>query len=130
MRRSYVHFYSKQYHTTSLLDATDSMRNLRYHIRQKWRGFVETMTKLWRTIPGIDGRAKREVEKEAITFNGSLFSSSKQLATKFNQQFNASKLDRHTSSRETRVLTRETKRKPFKRVRRFTADLVMTAIKN
>ena len=37
---------------------------------------VETMdqktdlTKLWRTIKGIDGRAKREAENEAITFNG------------------------------------------------------------
>ena len=84
------------------------------HKRQKWRYFVETMdqktdvTKLWRTIKGIDGRAKREAENEAITFNGISFSSSKQLATKFNQQFNTSKLGRHTSSRETRVVTRET----------------------
>ena len=66
------------------------------HKRKKWRDFVETMdqktdlTKLWRTIKGIDGRAKREAENEAITFNGISFSSSKQLATKFNQQFNTS----------------------------------------
>ena len=46
------------------------------HKRKKWRDFVETMdqktflTKLWRTINGIDGRAKREAENEAITFNG------------------------------------------------------------
>ena len=45
------------------------------HKRQKWRDFVETMdqktdvTKLWITIKGIDGRAKREAENEAITFN-------------------------------------------------------------
>ena len=83
------------------------------HKRQKWRDFVETMdqktdvTKLWRTIKGIDGRAKREAENEAITFNGISLSSSKQLATKFNQQFNTSKLGRHTSSRDTRVVTRE-----------------------
>ena len=38
-------------------------------------------------------------------------SSSKQLATKFNQQFNTSKLGRHTSSSETRLVTRETNRK-------------------
>ena len=68
------------------------------HKRQKWRDFVETMdqktdlTQPWRTIKGIDGRAKREAENEAITFNGILLSSSKQLATKFNQQFNTSKL--------------------------------------
>ena len=94
--------------------------------------FVETMdqktdlTKLWRTIKGIDGRAKREAENEAITFNGISFSSSKQLAIKFN----TSKLGRHTSSRETRVLTRDTKRKPLEIVRTFTADLVMKAIKS
>ena len=63
------------------------------HKRQKLRDFFETMdqktdlTKLWRTIIGIDGRAKREAENEAITFNIISFSSSKQLATKFNQQF-------------------------------------------
>ena len=40
------------------------------HKRQKWRHFIETMdqktdvTKLWRTIKGIDGRAKREAENE------------------------------------------------------------------
>ena len=86
------------------------------------------LTKLWRTIKGIDGRAKREAENEAITFNGISFSSSKHLATKFNQQFNTSKLGRHTSSRETRVVTRETKRKPLEMVRTFTTDLVMKAI--
>ena len=88
------------------------------------------VTKLWRTIKGIDGRAKREAENEAITFTGISFSSSKQLATKFNQQFNTSKLGRHTSSRETRVVTRETKRKPLEMVRTFTTDLVMKAIKS
>ena len=65
-----------------------------------------------------------------FAFNGISFSSSKQLATKFNQQFNTSKLGRHTSSRETRVVTRETKRKPLGMVRTFTTDLVMKAIKS
>ena len=69
-------------------------------------------------------------ENEAITFNGSSFSSSKQLATKFNQQFNTLKLGRHTSSRETRVVTKETKRKPLERARTFIVDLVMEAIKS
>ena len=106
------------------------------HKRQKWRYFVETIdqktdvTKLWRTIKGIDRRAKREAENEDITFNGISFSSSNQLATKFNQQFNTSKLGRHTSSRETRVVTRVTKRKPLEMVRTFTTDLVMKAIKS
>ena len=47
-----------------------------------------------------------------------------------NQQFNTSKLGRHTSLRETRVVTRESKRKPLEMVRTFTADLVMKAIKS
>ena len=78
----------------------DIQNRIYAHKRQKWRDFVETLdqktdvTKLWRTIKGIDGRAKREAENEAITFNGISFSSSKQLATKFIQQFNTSKLGR------------------------------------
>ena len=52
-----------------------------------------------------------EAENKAITFNGISFSLSKQIATKFNQQFHTSKLGRHTSSSETRLVTRETKRK-------------------
>ena len=57
------------------------------HKRQTLRNFVETMdqktdlTKLWRMIKGIDGRAKREAENETITVHGSSFSSSKQLVT-------------------------------------------------
>ena len=66
---------------------------------------------MWRTIKGIDGRAKREAENETITFNGSSFSSSKQIAARFNQQFNTSNLGRHTSSSKTRLVTRETKNK-------------------
>ena len=106
------------------------------HKRQTWRDFVETMdqktdlTKLWRSLKGIDGRAKREAENEAITFNRISFSSSKQVATKLNHQFNTSKPGRHTSSRETRVVTRETKRKPLEMVRTFTTDLVMEEIKS
>ena len=54
------------------------------------------LAKPWRTIKEIDSRTKREAENEAITFNGISCSSSKQLATKFNQQFNTSKLGRHS----------------------------------
>ena len=87
--------------------------------RKKNGDFVETMdqktdlNKLWRTIKGIYGSAKRTAENEAITLNGISFSSSKQLAAKFNHQFNSSKLGRHTSSGETRLVTSETKGKPM-----------------
>ena len=72
----------------------DIQNRICVHKRKKWREFVETMdqktdlTKLWKTIKGIDGRAKHEEENEEITFNGISFSSSKQLATKLNHQFN------------------------------------------
>ena len=78
------------------------------------------VTKLWRTIKGIDGRSYCEAEKEAITFNGISFSSSKQIAARFSQQFNTSKLGRHTSSSESRLVTRETKRKSLEMAHTFT----------
>ena len=111
----------------------DIQKRICEHKRQKLRDFVENMdhktdiTKLWRTIKGIDGRAKRTAENEAISFNGISFSSSKQLAAKLNKQFNTSKLGRHSYSRETRLVTRDTKRKPMET---FTADIVTTAIKS
>ena len=74
---------------------------------------------------GIDGRVKREAENEAITFNGN-----SQLATKFNQQFTTSKLGKHNSSSETRLVTRETKRKSLEIAQTFTTDLVRRAIKS
>ena len=51
----------------------------------------------------FDDRAKRDAENEAITFNASSFSSFRQIAARFNQQFNTSKLGRHTSSSDTRL---------------------------
>ena len=127
----------KRDHTSSELPRLnkDIQKRICEHKRPKWRDFVENtdhktnITKLWRTIKGIDGRAKRTAENEAISFNGISFSSSKQLAAKFNKQFNTSKLGRHSSSRETRLVTRETKRKPMEMAETFTADIVTRAIK-
>ena len=110
----------------------DIQKRICEHKRQKSRDFVENMdhktdiTKLWRT----DGRAKRTAENEAISFNGISFSSSKQLAAKFNKQVNTPKLGRHSYSRETRLVTRETKRKPMEMAETFTADIVTRAIKS
>ena len=87
-------------------------------------------TKLWRTIKEIDGSAECEAENEAITFHGISFSSSKQLVFKFNQQFITSKLGRHTSSRKTRVVTRETKRKPFEMAQTFTSNERIKSCRN
>ena len=114
----------------------DIQKRICEHKRQKWKYFVENMdhktdnSKLWRTIKGIDGRAKSTTENKAISFNGISFSSSKQLVAKFNKQFNTSKLGRHSSSRETRLVMRETKKKPMEMVETFTADIVTRAIKS
>ena len=125
---------------TPRLNCQDSIkpsRNASVSINEKkWRDFVEDMdhktdiTKLWRTIKRIDGRAKRTAENEAISFNGISFSSSNQQAAKFNKQFNTSNLGRHYSSIETRLVTRETKRKPMEMAETFTADIVTRAIKS
>ena len=67
--------------------------------------------------------AKQNVrQRTKTTFNRSLF-------TKFNQPFNTSKLGTRTSSCETRLVTRETKRKSQKMSQTFAADLVMRVIK-
>ena len=104
----------------------DIQNRIYAHKRQKLRDFLDTLdkktdvTKLWKTIKGIDGRAKREAENEAITFNGSSFSLSKHISARFNQQFNTSKMGRHTSSNVTRLVTRETKRKSLEMAQTFT----------
>ena len=54
----------------------------------------------------IDGKSTPKTENEAITFDGSQVSSPKQIANYFNRQFTTSKLSRHTSSREIRLLSR------------------------
>ena len=69
----------------------DIQKHICEHKRQKLRICFKNMdlktdlTKLWRTIKGIDSRAKRTTENEAIIFNEISFSSSKQLATNFNK---------------------------------------------
>ena len=69
-------------------------------------------------------------ENDTIAFNGSSFSSSKQLVAMFNQQFNTSKLGRRTFPGETRLVSRETKRKSLEMAQTFTADLVRRSIKS
>ena len=87
------------------------------HRRKTWRQFVETddhrtdPSKLWRTIKAIDGKSPPKAENEAITFDDSQVSPPKQIANYFNRQFTILKLGRQTSSRETRLVSREIKQK-------------------
>ena len=85
-------------------------------------------TKLWRTIKAIDGRSTSKAENEAITFDGSQVTSPKQIANYFNRQFTTSKLGRHTSSRDTRLVSREIKRKYLTSAVTFTTDQVTKGI--
>ena len=106
------------------------------HKRDKWRTFVETLdhksasSKLWRTIKTLDGKSTQTDENEAITFNGSQVSSPKQIANCFNEQFTTSKLGRHNSSRETRLVSRKVRRNPKETTVTFTTDLVTRAIRS
>ena len=87
-------------------------------------------SKLWRTIKTLDGKSTQTAENEAITFNGSQISSPKQIANRFNEQFTTSKLGRHNSSQETRLVSREVRRNPKETKVTFTTDLVTRAIRS
>ena len=87
-------------------------------------------TKLWKTIKAIDGKSTPKGGNEAITFDGCQVSSPKQMAEYFNRQFTTSKLGRHTSSRETRLVSREIKRKSLTSAVTFTTDQVTKGISN
>ena len=85
-------------------------------------------TKLWRTIKAIDGKSTPKAENEAITYDDSQVSSPKQIANYFNRQFTTSKLGRHISSQETRLVSREIKRKSFTSAVTFTTYQVTKGI--
>ena len=94
-----------------------------------WRRWItRQILQNWRTIKAIDGRSTPKAENEAITFDGSQVTSPKQIANYFNRQFTTSKLDRHTSSRDTRLVSREIKRKSLTSAVTFTTDLVTKGI--
>ena len=94
------------------------------HKRQYWRQFVEKLdhktdlTKLCITIKAIDGKSTPKDENEVITFDDSQVSS----LDYFNRQFTTSKLGKHTSSRFTRLVSREIKRKSLTSAVTFTTD--------
>ena len=65
-----------------------------------------------------------KAENEAIRFDGSQVTSPKQIANYFNRQFTTSKLGRHISSRDTRLVYREIKRNYLTSAVTFTTDQV------
>ena len=87
-------------------------------------------SKLWRTIKSIDGKSSPTAENKAITFDDTQVSSPKQIANYFNRQFNTSKLGRHFSSREIRLVSREIKRKSLMSAVTITTAQVTKGIRN
>ena len=106
------------------------------HKRRQWREFVESIdhrtdsTKLWRTIKGIDGKSKQTADNEGITFTGRSHTSPKLIANSFNRQFTTSKLDKHSSLRRTRHVSKDVKRMSLEQAESFTSDQVTSAIKS
>ena len=76
----------------------------------------------------LSRRSMPKTENEAITFDGSQVTSPKQIANYFNRQFTTSKLGRHTSYRDTRLVSSEIKRKSLTSVVTFTTDQVTKGI--
>ena len=135
----YVVLVSNQYDPTSpaLQQMNDEItRTTNEHRRNTWRQLVDTLdyrtdlSKLRRTIKAIDGKSPTKAENEAITFDDTQVSSPKQIANYFNRQFTTSKLGRHTSSRETRIVSREIKRKSLMSAVTFITDQVIKGISN
>ena len=91
---------------------------------------METLDRSFQTINVIDGKSPPKAENEAITFDDTQVSSPKQIANYFNRQFTTSNLGRHTSSRETRIVSREIKRKSLMSAVTFTTDQVIKGISN
>ena len=87
-------------------------------------------SKLWRTIKAIDGKSPPKAENEATTFDDSQVSSPKQIANYFNRQFTTSKIGRHTSSRETRIVSRKINRKSLMSAVTFITEQVIKGISN
>ena len=106
------------------------------HRGQTWRQFVETLghksdsTKLWGTIKAIDGKSPPRAENEAIIFDDSQVSSPKQNTDYFNRQFTTSKLGRHTTSRQTRIVSKEFNQKSLTSAETFTTDQITKGISN
>ena len=81
-------------------------------------------------IKAIDGKFTPTEENEAIVFNEKPTSSPKDIANKFNKQFTTPKLGIHSSSHETRYVSREARKKSSETALIFTTAMVTSAIES
>ena len=106
------------------------------HKRRQWREFVESIdhrtdsTKLWRRKKRIDGKSKQTAENEGITFTGRPHTSPKMIANNSYRQLTTSKLDKHSSSRRTRQVSKDVKRMSLEEAESFTSNQATSAIKS
>ena len=134
--RSCSYLRSRDPTSPTLQQINQITRRTNEHLRKTWRQFVETLnhrtdpSKLWRTIKAIDGKSPPKADNDAITFDDSQVSFQKHIANYFNRQFTTSKIGRHTSSRETRLVSREITRKLLTSAETFTTDQVTKGISN
>ncbi len=100
--------------------------------RSKWHSFLDTFnhkldpSKLWRTIKSLENKTTPS-PNSAITCNGHQLTEPKQLANHFNKQFTS--IRPHASDKETRNLTRKTKKLLLADPLQFTPAEVASAIK-
>ena len=87
-----------------------------------------TPSNRWITIKAMYGKPPRKVENEAIIFDDSQVSYTKQIANY--RQFTTSKFGKRTSSRETRIVSKEIKRKSLMSAVTSTMDQIIKGISN
>ena len=78
----------------------------------------DEITKLWRTIKGIDCTSKQTEENEGISCT-----SPKLIANSFNRQFITSNLDKHSSSRRARQVSKDVNRMSLEEAELFTSAI-------
>ena len=100
--------------------------------RSKWREKVESIGrktdsgKLFKLIKGLNGQPAPK-DNQGIRFKGKIISVASKIADGFNKQFSSVK--RHTSSKETRKITKASKKNSLSGVVKFTDSQTKDAIK-
>ena len=100
------------------------------HKRRQWREFVESIDHRTDStkIKGIDGKSKQRMRASPSQEYPTPHPTG--LPTVFNRQFTTSKLDKHSSSRKARHVSKDVKRMSLEEAESFINDQVTSAIKS
>ena len=105
---------------------------IREYKRSKWREKVESIGrktdsgKLYKLIKGLNGQPAPK-DNQGIHFKGKILSIASKIADGFNKQFSSVK--RHISSKQTRKITKASKKNSLSGVVKFTDEQTKDAIK-